>query len=136
MSLPRFSPVVCACDFEPGAEPRADRIEPVGDDAGEVGLAGAEPLGHAGHPAVELGARLRERGEARLDRLLPLARRIRLAPARRPAPHQRDQGHGEEQRQRGQRRAERLREKDRHAVDDGDRGDRGHGRRRKEIEQK
>ena len=60
----------------------------------------------------ELGARLRERGEARLDRLLPLARRVRLAPSRRRrARMSAISVSGEQERQRGQRRAERLRER-------------------------
>ena len=106
--------------FEPRAEPRPDRIEPVSHQAGEIGLAGAELLRHAGDTAVQLGARLRQPGEARLDRFLPLERRLRLALARRAEAHQRDQRQEQQASERGQRGGERLVKKDRQAVDDGD----------------
>src|SRR6202042_1690949 len=57
--------------FEPGAEARPDRIEPVGDDPREARLSRPEPFRHPANTPVELRARLRKRGEARLDRLLP-----------------------------------------------------------------
>ncbi len=62
---------------------------------------GSEPFGHAREAAVQLGARLRERREARLDRLLPFVGDVPLAPARRRGAHQRDEGQHEQERQRG-----------------------------------
>ena len=56
---------------KPGAEPRPDRIEPVGDDASEVRLPRPQPFRHSADPPGKFRARLRERSEARLDRLLP-----------------------------------------------------------------
>ena len=67
---------------EPGAESRPDRIEPLGDDASKVRLPRPEPLRHAPDSPAEFGARLRKRGEARLDRLLPFVGDLPLAPSR------------------------------------------------------
>ncbi len=76
--------------FEPRAEPRADRIEPVGDDASEVRLPGAQPFRHAPDPPAELGARLGKHGETRLDRLLPFVGDLPLAPPRGAGAPERD----------------------------------------------
>ena len=76
LSLPRFSPVVCACDFEPGAEPRADRIEPVGRRRGRGRSGGSR----ATRPCPPPGRRAR-RSTARARRSAP-----RSPPAAR-APH-------------------------------------------------
>ncbi len=108
--------------FEPRAEPRPDRIEPVRDDACEVSLARSEPFGHAGDPAVELGAGFGEFGEALLDRLLTLFRRLPLAPSSGACAPKPDQRQERKRGQQGQGRAERLGQEDRNAVDDGDRG--------------
>ena len=85
-----------------------------------------EPFGHAGEAAAEFGARLRQRGEARLDRLLPLVGDVPLAAARGGGAHQRDEGEEQQKRQRGEGRSERFGEVDRDAVDHGDGGG-GHG---------
>ena len=95
---------------------------------------GPEPFGHARQAAAEFGARLRQRGEARLDRLLPLVGDVPLAPARGGGAHQRDEGEEQQKRQRGEGRGERIGEVDRHAVDDGD-GRGGHVWFTKRLEQ-
>ena len=56
LSLPRFARRL-RLGVEPGAEPRPDIVEPVGDDAGEIRLTRAQPFRQARDPAVELGAR-------------------------------------------------------------------------------
>ena len=74
---------------------------------------------------AELRARLRKRGEARLDRLLPFVGDLPLPPARDPGAPKRDQAQRREGRQQRQSRAKRLSERDRDAIDDGDRGEAG-----------
>ena len=108
--------------FEPGAEPRAHRIEPVGDDASEIRLPGAQPFRHAADAPGELRARLRERGEARLDRLLPLVGDLPLTRSRGAGAPKGDQAQRRERSQEAQTSAERFGERDRDAVDDGERG--------------
>ena len=107
--------------FEPCAESRPDRIEPVGDDASEVRLPRPEPFRHAANTPAEFRARLRKRGEARLDRLLPFVGDLPLAPPRGSGAPKRDQAQRRERSQQRQSRAKRLGERDRDAVDDGDR---------------
>ena len=75
--------------FEPGAEPRADIVEPLRHDAREIGLARAQPFAHRAEPAAELGVRLGERGELRLELAPPRFRGFRLAPPRRIGAQQR-----------------------------------------------
>ena len=94
--------------FEPGAEPGADGIEPVGDDPGEVGLPRPQPFRHRPDLPVELGARLGEDGEPLLDRLLPFFRRPALAPPRGRAAPECDQRQRHQRGQQGHGRGERL----------------------------
>ena len=60
LSSVRLAPVVCAADFQPGADARADVVEPVGHHPREVRLASAERLGHALQSPVQLGPGSRE----------------------------------------------------------------------------
>ena len=71
--------------------------------AGPPGLAldsGAEPVAHAAEAPGKLGVGVGERGEPRLDRLLPLVGDLPLPPPRGRGAPERDQGHEQHQAER------------------------------------
>ena len=102
--------------FQSLADTRADRIEPLADQAREIGLPGADGLSERLHPSCELGAVAGELRHPFVTFTLSAQRLLGRLRARAARPDQRDRRDPEQQQKHHDGAEKRLRERRRQAT--------------------